>query len=59
MKPIIIDLKDYELSGGGKLGEINRQLNQIALLRTLCVEKMMGYQVTYIRPAVHQMIGIK
>ena len=21
MKPIIIDLKDYELSGGGKLGE--------------------------------------
>lgn len=145
MKPIIIDLKDYELSGGGKLGEsyikkddpdvllklystnleqmgldehdralkvynlglpcpepgqvvrtpdnrlekelyhitkdvstrfwtlfvkeyygpdadidqINRQLNQIALLRTLCVEKMMGYQVTYIRPAVHQMIDIK
>ncbi|MBO7112800.1 MAG: phosphotransferase [Bacteroidaceae bacterium] len=41
------------------IDQINRQLNQIALLRTLCVEKMMGYQVTYIRPAVHQMIGIK
>ena len=40
------------------IDEINRQLTPISLLRILCVEKMMGYAVPPIRPAVHQMIGI-
>ena len=38
--------------------EFNRQILPYALLRILCVEKMMGYPVPPIRPAVHQMIGI-
>ena len=38
--------------------EFNKQILPYALLRILCVEKMMGYPVPPIRPAVHQMIGI-
>ena len=39
--------------------EFNRQIRPYTLLRMLCVEKMMGYPISYIRPAVHAMIGIK
>ncbi len=39
--------------------EIEKQLKPYTLLRILCVEKMMGYPIPYIRPAVHAMIGIK
>ena len=39
--------------------EIEEQLKPYTLLRILCVEKMMGYPIPYIRPAVHAMIGIK
>jgi uncharacterized protein (TIGR02172 family) len=38
--------------------EFNKQILPYTLLRILCVEKMMGYPVPPIRPAVHQMIGI-
>ena len=38
--------------------EFNKQILPYSLLRILCVEKMMGYPVPPIRPAVHQMIGI-
>ena len=39
--------------------EFNRQILPYALVRILCVEKMMGYPIPAIRPAVHAMIGIK
>ena len=39
--------------------EFNRQILPYALLRILCVEKMMGYPVPPIRPAVHKLLGIK
>ena len=39
--------------------DFNRQIRPYTLLRMLCVEKMMGYPISYIRPAVHAMIGIK
>ena len=38
--------------------EFNRQILPYALLRILCVEKMMGYPVPPIRPAVHKLLGI-
>ena len=39
--------------------EFNKQILPYALLRILCVEKMMGYPVPPIRPAVHKLLGIK
>ena len=39
--------------------EFNKQILPYALLRILCVEKMMGYPVPPVRPAVHKMLGIK
>ena len=39
--------------------EFNHQILPYALLRILCVEKMMGYPVPPIRPAVHKLLGIK
>ena len=39
--------------------EFNKQILPYALLRILCVEKMMGYPVPPIRPAVHKLLDIK
>ena len=39
--------------------EFNKQILPYSLLRILCVEKMMGYPVPPIRPAVHKLLGIK
>ncbi len=39
--------------------EFNKQILPYALLRILCVEKMMGYPVPPVRPAVHKLLGIK
>ena len=39
--------------------EFNKQILPYALLRILCVEKIMGYPVPPIRPAVHKLLGIK
>ena len=58
----IIDLKDYELSGGGKLGEsfIKKDNPDILLkLYSTQLEKMMGRPVPPIRPAIHAMIGLE
>ena len=38
---------------------IQTELKKYAILRILCVEKMMGRPVPPIRPAVHAMIGLK
>lgn len=38
--------------------QIQNQLMPYALLRIICVEKMMGFAVTDIRPAVHAMLGL-
>ena len=38
---------------------IQTELKKYAILRILCVEKMMGRPVPPIRPAVHSMIGLE
>ena len=39
--------------------QIQKELKAFALLRILCVEKMMGRPVPPIRPAIHAMIGLE
>lgn len=51
-------IKNY-LGPDVNVDEFNKQILPYALLRILCVEKMMEYAVTYIRPAVHAMLGMK
>lgn len=54
-----IDLEDYELSGGGKLGEsyIKKDNPDILLkLYSTQLEKMMGQPVPPIRPLFHSIL---
>ncbi len=51
-------IKNY-LGSDVNVDEFNKQILPYALLRILCVEKMMGYPVPPIRPAVHKLLGIK
>ena len=39
--------------------QIQKELKAFALLRILCVEKMMGRPIPPIRPAIHAMIGLE